>query len=427
MDRKYKQAIITLLFIGQLTAVWALNREWRIAEDRGAEDSVKTYGFHLRECAKECGIDFTHESPNQLDKKLEHILPIIASMGASVTVVDFDRDGWPDLYVVTSREGGKNRLYRNNRDGTFTDVAEKMGIADLNQPGTGVCQGAVWGDFDNDGYRGSARLQVGQAGAVPQRRRATIRPCHRESRAAPVDQRQQRRLGRFRSRWPPRFVHRGLLGRRRQLVETPIDPDDAGELRVREKRRSQISAAEQRRRHLRGRHGEDGHHQHALDAGGSGGRPVRQRLSRPCAGQRLRRLRVSVQQGRQTLRGGRPTNRDRRHAEKRHERELRRFPQHGQVGHLHHPTSPSQEIWCRGTTCGCRNLITPGEAPRLHQRRRGSQGGTGRLELGGAVRRPEQRRLARPVSDQRLHLREPQGKLLVRLRHHRRREQAHHQ
>ena len=73
-------------------------------------------------------------------------------MGASVSVVDFDRDGWPDLYVVNSGEGSQNRLYRNQGDGTFEDVAEEMGVADLNQPGTGVCMGAVWGDYDNDGY-----------------------------------------------------------------------------------------------------------------------------------------------------------------------------------------------------------------------------------------------------------------------------------
>ncbi len=116
------------------------------------EEALRRYGFHLRECARECGIDFKHESPKLLDRDLKHIQPIIASMGASVTVVDFDRDGLLDLYVVTGREGGKNRLYRNNGDGTFTDVAGKMGVADLNEPGTGVCQGAVWGDFDNDGY-----------------------------------------------------------------------------------------------------------------------------------------------------------------------------------------------------------------------------------------------------------------------------------
>src|SRR5262249_32596036 len=137
--------IISVFFIGQLVAVWALNKE-------GQPPPGKGFGFSLTEAAKKHGIDFKHESPRHLDKKLEHILPIIASMGASVTVVDFNRDGWQDLYVVNSREGSKNALYRNNGDGTFTDVAEQMGVADLNKPETGVCQGAVWGDFDNDGY-----------------------------------------------------------------------------------------------------------------------------------------------------------------------------------------------------------------------------------------------------------------------------------
>jgi hypothetical protein len=73
-------------------------------------------------------------------------------MSASVSVVDFDRDGRPDLFVVNSREGSQCRLYHNNGDGTFTDVAPEMGLADLNRDGTGVCTSAVWGDYDNDGY-----------------------------------------------------------------------------------------------------------------------------------------------------------------------------------------------------------------------------------------------------------------------------------
>ena len=73
-------------------------------------------------------------------------------MGASVSIVDFDRDGWSDIYVVNSAIGSKNALYRNLGDGTFKDVAAELGIADVNQAGTGVSTGAVWGDYDNDGY-----------------------------------------------------------------------------------------------------------------------------------------------------------------------------------------------------------------------------------------------------------------------------------
>jgi hypothetical protein len=63
--------------------------------------------------------------------------------GFGVAVGDYDNDGWPDLYVTNF---GKNRLYHNNHDGTFTDVAEKAGVA----VGTWTT-GPTWGDYDGDG------------------------------------------------------------------------------------------------------------------------------------------------------------------------------------------------------------------------------------------------------------------------------------
>jgi hypothetical protein len=63
--------------------------------------------------------------------------------GVGVAVGDYDNDGWPDLYVTNL---GKNRLYHNNHDGTFTDVAEKAGVA-LG----GWSTGPTFGDYDGDG------------------------------------------------------------------------------------------------------------------------------------------------------------------------------------------------------------------------------------------------------------------------------------
>jgi tetratricopeptide (TPR) repeat protein/peroxiredoxin len=57
---------------------------------------------------------------------------------------DYNRDGWPDLYVVN--DFGRKNLYRNNGDGTFTDVAPQAGVEDVGA-GMGVC----WFDYDNDG------------------------------------------------------------------------------------------------------------------------------------------------------------------------------------------------------------------------------------------------------------------------------------
>ena len=114
-------------------------------------EKVAHYGFSLEEVARESGVDFLHRGPS-LDAKLNHIMPHVAAMGAAVSVADFDRDGWQDLYVTNSGEGSANRLYRNLGDGQFEDAAEGLGVADLNHPGTGVSVGSVWGDYNNDGF-----------------------------------------------------------------------------------------------------------------------------------------------------------------------------------------------------------------------------------------------------------------------------------
>jgi enediyne biosynthesis protein E4 len=123
--------------------------------------ALSRYGFYLEEVAHTAGIDFVHRSPN-LDPQLRHIMPEVASLGAAVSIVDFDRDGWSDIYVINSCEGCKNALYRNLGDGTFKDVADELGIADVNQPGTGVSMAAVWGDYDNDGYEDLLLIKWGR-------------------------------------------------------------------------------------------------------------------------------------------------------------------------------------------------------------------------------------------------------------------------
>jgi hypothetical protein len=146
---------LVLFFIGLLATPFVIKRmSARREADRSkfdAKTALARHGFYLEEVSRAAGINFVHQSP-KLDPKLDSIMPEVASMGASVSIVDFDRDGWPDIYVTNSAIGSKNALYRNMHDGTFKDVAGELGIADVNQPGTGVSTGAVWGDYDNDGY-----------------------------------------------------------------------------------------------------------------------------------------------------------------------------------------------------------------------------------------------------------------------------------
>jgi hypothetical protein len=115
------------------------------------QQALERYGFFLDEVSADVGMSFRHESP-QLDAKLEHIMPQVAAMGAAVAVGDYDRDGWSDIYVTNSAVGSSNALYRNRGDGTFEDVAPRLGVATLNEVGTGVSIGALWGDYNNDGY-----------------------------------------------------------------------------------------------------------------------------------------------------------------------------------------------------------------------------------------------------------------------------------
>jgi enediyne biosynthesis protein E4 len=80
---------------------------------------------------------------------------IIETTGTGVAVFDYDNDGWPDIFIVNGRRleadanasPPTNHLYRNNHDGTFSDVTVKAGLA---QSGWG--QGVCVGDYDNDGW-----------------------------------------------------------------------------------------------------------------------------------------------------------------------------------------------------------------------------------------------------------------------------------
>src|SRR5262245_6476319 len=144
----------TILFVAALAAVPVLNRSYAGSAGEsgsGSPGALTRYGFRLEEVAKQIGVDAVHQAPT-FDHQFDHIMPQVDAMGAAVAVADFDRDGWQDFYVTNSGEGSRNHLYRNLGNGTFRDVASEMGVADVNLAGTGVSMGAVWGDYDNDGF-----------------------------------------------------------------------------------------------------------------------------------------------------------------------------------------------------------------------------------------------------------------------------------
>ena len=92
--------------------------------------------------SREAGLEFIHR--NQVAEPDPAAKYLIETMGSGGGFLDYDDDGWMDIYLVNGR--GSNRLYRNQGDGTFADVTGEAGVGD---PSYGM--GCTFGDYDNDG------------------------------------------------------------------------------------------------------------------------------------------------------------------------------------------------------------------------------------------------------------------------------------
>jgi hypothetical protein len=88
---------------------------------------------------------------------------IFESMATGCAFFDYDNDGWMDIFILSSQRlentpaSATNRLYKNNRDGTFTDVTVKAGLVDI-----GWAQGVCVGDYNNDGFEDLFLTYYGQ-------------------------------------------------------------------------------------------------------------------------------------------------------------------------------------------------------------------------------------------------------------------------
>src|SRR5450432_2056075 len=99
--------------------------------------------------ASQSGITWVHDNAMSPQRYLPETL------GPGCAFLDFDNDGWMDIYLVNSgpsdffkpKKPLRHALYHNNRDGTFTDVTESAGV-----PGGTFGMGVAAGDYDNDGF-----------------------------------------------------------------------------------------------------------------------------------------------------------------------------------------------------------------------------------------------------------------------------------
>ena len=141
-------------FLATLAAQASMARAQRGMASRGVKAAPRgkpsglPFHAHFTDVAEQAGLrePVVYGYPDRVDYILE-------TMGCGVAFLDYDNDGWLDIFAPSgSRMDGSaaaagNRLYHNNRDGTFTDVTEKAGLRR-----TGWAFGVTIGDYNNDGF-----------------------------------------------------------------------------------------------------------------------------------------------------------------------------------------------------------------------------------------------------------------------------------
>jgi hypothetical protein len=121
-----------------------------VAAKPASKEAELPLGYQVSDIAQQAGLDFLQVCGGDTSKKY-----IIETTGSGVAFFDYDNDGWLDIFLVngssfdlfSTKPKPQNKLFRNNRDGTFTDVTAGAG---LTRSGWG--QGVCVGDYDNDGF-----------------------------------------------------------------------------------------------------------------------------------------------------------------------------------------------------------------------------------------------------------------------------------
>ena len=143
MRRRILRAVVTMCAAGAVVGAGTHGERW------------------FRDITQKAGIQHRH-SNRSFHNPYAKIMAGYTALGASVAVADFDGDGYDDLFMTDSAETGKNHLYRNNHNLTFSDMAAEAGLADGNSP-QNASAAALWFNFNNDGRPDLFVVRFGQS------------------------------------------------------------------------------------------------------------------------------------------------------------------------------------------------------------------------------------------------------------------------
>ncbi|MHB1674246.1 MAG: CRTAC1 family protein [Acidobacteriaceae bacterium] len=146
-------AVLLLTFVASLvpaSSQVASSHSLQSNSRTAAPSAAATSGLpQLVDITKSTGIEFSHLSSPEAKY-------VVESMSGGVALIDYNRDGWPDIYftnapsvdMALAGKKARSALYRNNHDGTFTDVSDQAELGNDSQ----WAMGAAFGDYDGDGW-----------------------------------------------------------------------------------------------------------------------------------------------------------------------------------------------------------------------------------------------------------------------------------
>lgn len=145
---KYKNVLRLGVFLFCLFAVYRgffFEGSWA----RSSLSKDQTPNFKLIDVTVSSGVDFVHQQEGVFSPVFKNVEPWVTSQGSSVSVVDINNDDFPDIYLTTTKFKTDNKLFINQKNGTFIDQAQAYNLADINK--NGATLRSLFFDCDNDG------------------------------------------------------------------------------------------------------------------------------------------------------------------------------------------------------------------------------------------------------------------------------------